>query len=151
MDINSIKKIFMDNLNASAEPVIPEALNDERLENAFKQPEFDEEGYAPNIPGIWNSNSYGKTEDGVKIISLRSARSATGLYSQYLDEEALVWDSAKQELFLYIPDEKCPTVAFKGGSWLCAKKLKPKYCFLNIYEVYRELQAKINEEINIKQ
>ena len=145
MDSDTIKSMLIDKVNSSVEPSLPEALNDERLENAFKSPECDEQGYAPSIPSIWDSNSYGQTADTVKILSLKSARSASGLYSKYLDEEALVWDAAKNELFLYVPDEKCPTVAFKGASWLCAKKLKPIYRDLNIYDVYKELQAKIKE------
>ena len=150
MDIDTIKKMLADKINSSVEPKLPEALNDERLEDAFKTPEYNEEGYASSMPGIWDSNSYGKTPDGVKILSLRSARSASGLYSRFLDKEALVWDAAKQELFLYIPDEKCPAVAFKGGSWLCAKKLKQENLHLNIYDVYKELQIKIKAEQGLK-
>ena len=151
MDIETIKKMFLEKVNSSVEPVLPEALNDERFEDAFKSPVCDEEGYAPSMPIVWDSNSYGQTTDGVKILSLRSARTASALYSKYLDEEALVWDAAKQELFLYVPDQKCPTVAFKGGNWLCAKKLKLSYWLeLNINDVYKELQSKINEELNLK-
>ena len=98
MDIDTIKKMLTDKINSSVEPKLPEALNDECLEDAFKTPEYNEEGYASSMPGIWDSNSYGKTPDGVKILSLRSARSASGLYSRFLDKEALVWDAAKQEL-----------------------------------------------------
>ena len=148
MDSDTIKSMLIDKVNLSVEPSLPEALNDERLENAFKSPECDEQGYAPSIPSIWDSNSYGQTADTVKILSLKSARSASGLYSKYLDEEALVWDAAKNELFLYVPDEKCPTIAFKGSRWLCAKKLKPIYRDLNIYDMYNmynELHAKIKE------
>ena len=137
----------MDNVNTFVEAALPEALNDERLENAFKSPECDEQGYALSMPCIWDSNSYGQTANGVKILSLRSARSASALYSKYVDEYALIWDASKQELFLYVPDEKCRTLAFKGSGWLCAKKLKIQYFDLNIYEVYKELQEKINEEL----
>lgn len=150
MDIEDVKKMMLEEMQNSAEPVIPEALNDERLEDAFKVPVCDENGYAPTMPGILNSCSYGMGDDGVKIISLRSACSASGLYSKYLDEHAVVWDAAKQELFLYIPDIKCPTVAFKGGSWLCAKRLKSECNNLNIYDVYKEIQSKIKEELSLQ-
>ena len=121
MDINSIKKLLQA-IASSTEPIIPDALQDECLEDAFKIPICDDEGYAPNMPCIWDSNSYGQTADGIKVLSLRSARTASNLYSTYLDEEAIVWDAGKQELFLYIPDKKCPAVAFKGSRWLCAKR-----------------------------
>ena len=149
MDSYTIKSMLTDKVNSSVESSSPEALNDERLENAFKSPECDEQGYTPNMPCVWDSKSYGQRPDGIKILSLRSASIASSLYHRYLDEEAFVWDAAKQELFLYLPDEECPTVAFKGGSWLCAKELKPMYRDLNIYDVYNELQAKINEELNL--
>ena len=147
----TVKKMLMDKIGSLKEPILPEALNDERLEDAFKESLCDEQGYSPNMPGVWDSSRYGKTADGVKILSLKSARSASSLYLRYLDEEALVWDAAEQELFLYVPDKKCPTVAFKGGRWLCAKKLKLSYWLdVSIYDVYKELQAKIKEELNLK-
>ena len=43
------------------------------------------------------------------------------------DEEVLVWDSVKEELFLYVPDPNGPRVAFKGSKWQFAKRLKPEY------------------------
>lgn len=151
MDIDTIKQMFIEKVSSSMAPVIPDALNDERFEDAFKEPTYDEQGYAPNMPCVWDSNSYGLRPDGIKILSLRSASIASSLYYRYLDEEAFVWDAAKQELFLYLPDEECPAVAFKGSSWLCAKKLKFNYWMdLNIYDVYKELQSKIKEELNPK-
>ena len=147
----TVKKMLMDKIGSLKEPILPKALNDERLEDAFKESDCNEEGYSPIMPSIWDSTSYGQTSDGVKILSLRSARIASTLYSRYLDEMAIVWDAAEQELFLYLPDEKCPTVAFKGGRWLCAKKLKLNYWLdVSIYDVYKELQAKIKEELNLK-
>jgi hypothetical protein len=50
-----------------------------------KYPLSHENGYAPTMPSILNSSSYGMGDDGVKILSLRSARSASDLYSKYLD------------------------------------------------------------------
>ena len=147
----TVKKMLMDKIGSLKEPILPEALNDERLEDAFKEPECDEHDQAPLLPNIWNSNRYGKTADGVKIISLKSASSASGSYARYVDEEALVWDDVEQELFLYVPDKSCPAVALRGGRWLCAKKLKLNYWLdVSIYDVYKELQAKIKEELNLK-
>lgn len=150
MDIEEMKKLMQELVASAKEPTLPTVLNDERLEDAFKAPQCDDQGYALTMPCIWNSTSYGETAEGVKILSLKSASVASGLYSVYLDEEAIVWDAAKQELFLYIPDEKCPTVAFKGGNWLCAKRLKMEYCYLTLYDVYLELNAKIKAEQNLK-
>ena len=79
--------------------LIERALNDNRLEDAFKSPVCDENGYAEQMPAIWADYGYGQTKDGVKILTKRSAKTASTLYSKYLDEEALVWDSSKQELF----------------------------------------------------
>lgn len=127
--------------------LIEQALNDDRLEDAFKTPICDENGYAEQMPVVWADYGYGQTPDGVKILTKRSAKTASSLYSKYLDEEALVWDSSKQELFVYVPDAECPAVAFKGSSWLCAKKLKTEAIIenrdLNIYEVYKEILSKI--------
>jgi hypothetical protein len=99
------------------------------------------------MPVVWADYGYGQTLDGVKILTKRSATTASTLYSKYLDEEALVWDSSKQELFVYVPDAECPAVAFKGSSWLCAKKIKTEAIIenqdLNIYEVYKEILSKI--------
>jgi hypothetical protein len=127
--------------------LIEQALNEDRLEDAFKTPICDENGYAEQMPVVWADYGYGQTPDGVKILTKRSAKTASTLYSKYLDEEALVWDSSKQELFVYVPDAECPAVAFKGSSWLCAKKLKTEAIIenrdLNIYEVYKEILSKI--------
>ena len=127
--------------------LVEQALNEDRLEDAFKTPICDENGYAEQMPVVWADYGYGQTQDGVKILTKRSAKTASSLYSKYLDEEALVWDSLKQELFVYVPDAECPAVAFKGSSWLCAKKLKTEAIIenrdLNIYKVYKEILSKI--------
>ena len=123
MNIDTFKKTLTENMNSSVELVIPKTLSDERLEDAFKHPECNAEGYAPSLPVVCDSYSYGKTDNGVKILSSKSASVASGLYSRYIDEEALLWDASQQELFIYIPDEELPTVAFKGSSWGCAKKI----------------------------
>jgi hypothetical protein len=127
--------------------LIERALNDDRLEDAFKTPVCDENGYAEQMPAIWTDYGYGQNQDGVKILTKRSAKTASTLYSKYLDEEALVWDSSKQKLFVYVPDAESPAVAFKGSSWLCAKKLKIEAILdnwdLNIYDIYQEILSKI--------
>lgn len=126
--------------------LIEQALNDDRLEDAFKTPVCDENGYAEQMPAIWTDYGYGQNQDGVKILTKRSAKTVSTLYSKYLDEEALVWDSSKQELFVYVPDAESPAVAFKGNSWLCAKKIKTEAIVdnwdLNIYDIYQEIILK---------
>lgn len=145
MDINEMKKLMQELVASSSEPKIPDVLNDERLEDAWKTPQCDAEGYAETLPCVWDSSSYGLTDEGVKILSLKSARTASNLYSRYLDEAAIVWDAAKQELFLYYPDPKYPAVAFKGGNWLCAKRLKMQYCYMTLHDVCVDLNAKLKE------
>lgn len=114
-------------------------LNDPRLENAFKSPVADAEGYSERIPAIYTDYRYAVSDDGVKVLSLKSAMITSSLYSKYLDEEALVWDSIKQELFHYIPDEQCPEIAFKGSIWQYAMKLKEEYSYMNLCDIYKEL------------
>ena len=106
------------------------------LEDAFKTPAVDEEGRSESLPTIWNDYSYRETEEGILIITNKSAKIASTLYSRYLDEEALVWDANKQRLLLYIPDPQNPKMAFKGSGWTCAKKLKDNDGILDLADVY---------------
>ena len=121
----------MENRNTS-----PEFAYADLLEDAFKTPVIDEEGRSESLPTIWNDYSYGKTEEGILIITNKSAKIASTLYSRYLDEEALVWDANKQRLLLYIPDPQNPKMAFKGSGWTCAKKLKDNNGILDLADVY---------------
>ena len=130
---------------ANAQPITcPNFLCDDRLEDAWKSPECDEEGYSESIPAIYNDYSYGKDDNGIMILSLKSATLETRLYSMYLDEEALVWDSLKERLFLYVPNPEEPRMAFKGSRWLFAKRLKPE-CkdFITLRDVYCEIKGKL--------
>ena len=121
------------------EPTTPDFLNDDRLEDAFLTPETDNEGYSPEIPAIWNDYGYGKYPDGVLFITLKSASIKSSLYSKYLDQEALVWDSIKERLLLYVPDSEEPRMAFKGSAWQFAKRLKPEYDkFMSLRDIYEE-------------
>ncbi|MBR4389818.1 MAG: hypothetical protein IKT00_11640 [Prevotella sp.] len=138
MDREKLKEQFMEMAKNAKEPVCPDVLNDERLEDAFKTSECDEEGYSESIPAIYGDYGYGMYPNGVKFLTLRSASLETSLYSKYLDEEALVWDSVKEELFLYVPDPDGPKVAFKGSRWQYAKKLKPEYSMLSLVDIYLE-------------
>ena len=106
------------------------------LEDAFKTPIVDEEGRSESLPTIWNDYSYGETEEGILIITNKSAKIASTLYSRHLDEEAIVWDANKQRLLLYIPDPQNPKMAFKGSGWTCAKKLKDNNGILDLADVY---------------
>lgn len=138
----------MSKVNTSVEFVIPKALNDERLEEAFKTPKCDENGYAENIPIIWASSyKYGVMDDEIKILSYESAHVTSNLYTNFLDEEAVVWNASQQKLFLYIPNSKHPKLAFKGD-WSYAKKLKNKYSHLDIRDVYKEILQTIEEALN---
>ena len=117
----------------------PSILNDERLEDAFKEPIADENGCCESIPAIWNDYGYGKYDDGVLFITLKSATIKSDLYSKYLDSEALVWDSVNERLLLYLPDPKEPRMAFKGSRWQFAKRLKPEYDdYITLRDVYYE-------------
>ena len=114
----------------------PVFAHEDLLEDAFKTPVVDEEGRSESLPTIWNDYSYGETEEGILIITNKSAKIASTLYSRYLDEEALVWDANKQRLLLYIPDPQNPKMAFKGSGWTCAKKLKDNNGILDLADVY---------------
>ena len=70
--------------------LVEHALNDDRLEDAFKTPTCDENGYAEQMPVIGTYYGYGQTSDGVKILTKKSAKATSALYSKYLDEKALV-------------------------------------------------------------
>ena len=123
-------------------PECPAILQDERLEDAFKEPIYDKEGRSEEIPAIWNDYGYGKYGDGTLIVTLKSATIYSNLYSNYLDEEALVWDSGKERLLLYIPDPEEPRMAFKGSSWQFAKRLKPEYeGHIILRDIYKEIAS----------
>ena len=116
-------------------------LNDPRLENAFKAPAADADGYCERIPVVGLDYKYFVNEAGIKTLSTKSAMITSSLYPKYLDEEALVWDSIKQELFHYIPDEQCPEIAFKVSGWQYALKLKKEYSYMNLCDIYKELES----------
>ena len=133
---------------ANAPPITcPVFLCDDRLEDAWKAPECDEEGYSESIPAIYNDYSYGKDDNGIMILSLKSATLETRLYSKYLDEEALVWDSLKERLLLYVPNPKEPRIAFKGSRWLFAKRLKQEYKdLITLRDVYYEIMEEKQQD-----
>ena len=109
------------------EPVCPEVLLDERLEDAFKISSVDEEGYSEEIPIVWQDYSYGKLPNDILVIMRRSSTFSSRLYTKYLDEKALIWDQYKERLLLYLPDGEDPRMGFKGSTWWFAKKLKAEY------------------------
>lgn len=140
IDKDKMKKEFLEMTKDAKEPVCPEFFNDERLEDAFKKPVTDENCECESIPVIWNDYGYGKDDDGVLYINSKSAPIKSNLYSKYLDEKALVWDSINKRLLLYIPDSENPQIAFKGSNWQYAKRLKPEYeDYINLRDVYYEL------------
>ena len=126
-------------------PECPKFFEDERLEDAFKTPVCNEEGYSEPLPTIYNDYGYGKDKDGVLILTSRSASMVTSLYTKYLDEAALVWDSSRERLLLYVPDPQQPKVAFKGSSWQFAKRLKPESVFFyTLKDIYLEYLSQNN-------
>ena len=133
--ISKLKEI----VSNAQEPICPDVFLDERLEDAFKISETDEEGYSEEVPIIWQDYGYGKMEDGTLVIMRRSASFVSRLYTKYLDEEALVWDQYKERLLLYLPDENEPRMGFKGSTWWFAKKLKPEYKLTcSLRDIYKE-------------
>ena len=137
LDRNKLFEQFKEMVANAKEPVCPNVLNTEELEDAFKCPECNDHGEADSIPVIWKDYGYGQYTDGVCFLTARSASMASSLYSKYLDEQALVWDSNKEKLFLYEPDPQNPKVAFKGSSWIFAKKLKAEYNeYITLRDVY---------------
>ena len=117
----------------------PAILQDERLEDAFITPVTDENGECEPLPAIYNDYVYGMGDDEVLILSLKSASMESNLYSKSLDDKALVWDSVRKRLLLYIPDPDAPQVAFKGSAWQYAKRLKPEYEeYISLRDVYYE-------------
>lgn len=126
--------------------IYPDAMNDSRLEDAFKSPDC---GECEKLPTIWKDYGYEQTADGVKVISANSATELSDCYHHYLDEESIVWDSDKKELFLYSPDLESPGLAFRGASWTCAKKLKDEYCHLNLNDAYKEIKKLIEDAAKI--
>ena len=129
MTINKdkLKEELLDMVEKAQVPDCPFFLDDDRLEDAFKTPVMDDDGKCEPLPAIWNDYGYGKYDDGVLFITLKSASIMSNLYSKYLDEKALVWDSVKEKLFLYIPDPAEPRMAFKGSRWQYAKRLKTEF------------------------
>ena len=121
----------------------PDIFNDDRLEDAFKVPVTDDNGECEPLSVVWNEYGYGKDDDGVLFINSESASIKSKLYSKYLDEKALVWDSINKRLLLYIPDQENPKMGFKGSNWQFAKRLKSEYEeFITLRDVYYELIEK---------
>ena len=108
-------------------PICPPVLEDERLEDAFKISETDEEGDSDESPIVWRDYSYGEMENGILVIMKCCVDFSSRLYTKFLDEKALIWDQYKERLLMYLPDEEEPRMGFKGSTWCFAKKLKPEY------------------------
>lgn len=51
MNSDDIKKELMESIRNAKEPVIPKVFDDERLEDAFKVPIYDENGYSESSFG----------------------------------------------------------------------------------------------------
>lgn len=143
IDKNEMLKRLQEMAQNAKAPECPEFFNDERLEDAFKEPVTNENGECEPLPTIFNDYGYGENDYGVCILMLRSASQVSNLYSKYLDALAIVWDSNNERLLLYIPDEKQPKVAFKGSAWQFAKRLKPEYDnHITLKKIYYEIMEK---------
>ena len=81
---------------------------------------------------------YIEQDNGVRLITTANSRVITNQYSKYLDTDALVWDSYKERLLIYISDPENPKMAFKGSSWLFAKRLRPEFADLSLEDIYLE-------------
>ena len=148
MDIESLKKEFLAMIEENKDrPLYPAVLDTSYLEDAFKTSQCDERGYAELCPVISSRYSHGETEDGIKVLSLKSAIIASSLYTRYLDEEALVWDQAKGELYLYVPDSQCPRIAFKSMSWTCARRLTSEFRHIDLRDIYQAIKPLIHKSI----
>ncbi len=123
-------------------PEPPKFFEDERFEDAFIEPEIDEEGYSESIPAIWHDYKYKEQANGVKVITNSVALINSNLYSRYIDTEALVWDSYDNILLLYLPDPENPKMAFKGSRWNFAKKLKKEFRDQSLEDIYIEFNEK---------
>ena len=127
--INQLKEQLIAKMETAPRPTYPDDfMNDPRLEEAFKEPETDENGYSDSLPSIWFSTLPEMEEAEILYITPDLAMTESNLYSQYLDEKAIIWDAIRKEYFFYKPNPGHPQMAFKGemGAWI-AKKLKPEY------------------------
>lgn len=142
---DKILKQLQETLQNAIVPECPEFFNDERLEDAFKEPATNDNGECDSLPTIWSDYSFGQDNDGVLSFSSKSACISSNLYSKYLDEKALVWDSNNERLLLYAPDTNEPRTAFKGSAWQFAKRLKPEYeVYVTLRDVYHEIMKRNN-------
>lgn len=139
IDKEKIIQMFQEKAKNTKAPECPRFFEDVRLEDAFLNPDVNDEGYSEDIPGIWNDYSYIEQANGVRLITNANSKIITNLYSKYLDTDALVWDSYKERLLLYISDPENPKMAFKGSSWLFAKRLRPEFADLSLEDIYLEV------------
>ena len=146
--MEQFKKAFLHEVTKSdvePPPTCPAVLMDDpRLEDAFKQPEEDENGYSSPIPAIWYATLPEIEDNEILYITSAHAGVVSNLYSKYLDEEAIIWDAGREKLFFYKPDPKQPRLAFKSGMgmWF-AKKLKPESANLSLKDIYIQMRSAI--------
>ena len=148
MDIDQIKSDFMKNVRekANKESLMQRVAKTsamECLENAFKEPEVDNDGYAKEtLPVVWNPCPTYMLENRC-VVAASKLTTAGNLYTQYVDEACIIVDEYQSRLLLFLPDMDCSAVAFKGGGW-SALRVKPEFkMFLNLVNLYDELQETI--------
>lgn len=151
-DEETIRNSKKDNLILFQENVVKDQQNedlsqifeDDRFQDAFKIPQYDKEGYSKSLPAIWSNYGFGRHDNGVLYLTLKSAHVLSRLYSRYLDVRSIVYDNVNKRLFIYEPDESCPEMAFKGSAWERAVVLKPEYeGSITLEECYFELLGKL--------
>lgn len=138
-DKDKFLKMLQEAAKNAIDPECPKFFDDERLEDAFLVPNHNDEDRSVSIPAIWSDYSYKEQTNGVRVLTNSTAIVNSCVFSKYIDSEALVWDSYKNILLLYIPDPEMPKMAFKGENWLFAKRLKPEFANISLEDIYLEL------------
>ena len=143
--LNQILEQAKERLVNAKPPTLPAIfMEDSRLEDAFKVSEMDEKGYSESIPSVLYSTLSPIEEGEFLYITSKVAMIESRLYSRYLDEEAIIWDGGREELYFYKPNPEQPKLAFTSGQgvWF-AKKLKAEYADQSLEDIYKELRFKI--------
>ncbi len=144
-EVRQMLRQIMESAAAAPPPTCPDILmEDTRLEDAFKKPIADKNGYCCPLPAIWYAAFPEAEDDGISIITSAHAGVVSNLYSRYLDEESIIWDAGREKLYLYKPNPQHPRLAFKSGMGvLFAKKLRPEFADLSLKDVYLQMRRVI--------
>jgi hypothetical protein len=123
---------------------IEQIFDDERLTDAFKSPNLDENGYSEKCPVVWKDYGFGKDSNGILILNNNSTCINSNLYSLYLDESAIVYDLSHKRLMIYRPTENNHKIGLKGMGWVKAVKVSPAFAEkVSLVQLYFELMLKL--------